>query len=320
MESLKASSNLKIIAIVILAILSAYQKYEAMKYTAAYQKQQRQLNGYLSAEETALTAQQKKFNLLASKLKKDKKELKAEADELREKYGVVSSEFEEFRSQHNIEIDQYQKSVHSLRSTVRSLKERPPKIITQQVAGSCTEDSVVSYTYEEHYGRVKLEVPNCLKSGEEILTLDQSFVVYGEVYRQEDGILKVSSVKLTEVSPSDPKVILGSAKLVDSTFSYNPQLDYKPKPKVFSISSGLAVDNRFKPAFSISYLFYKIYGYNFGTGLNVSSDFEWYPTLKLVYRPTYLGTSINIGFTAGFGYDFLNSNALGLLGIEFFIW
>lgn len=321
--SLVATLNHKNISLIftgLFALLCSYQYYSGLVAAADYNNRVRQISGHLSEKERELTAQRVKFNQLKSTLEADKSKLQEQALNLRSQYGQISQEYQDFVSSHNLEVQQYQKSIHRLRSTIKSTKQNPARVEIVQQAGSCTQDSVISYTYEEPHGRVKLQVPNCLKTGDETISFDQSFIIYGEVLKQKDGALKVSNLTLTEVSPEDPKLVLGRGNLVDSDFTYLAD-PLPPRPeKKFHLVSALGIDHKYRPTFSIGYLPFKFRQYHFGLALNVNTDYTYYPALKALYRPKFLMEDLNLGASFNVGFDIVSKDFLYLLAIDFFIW
>ena len=238
-------------------------------------------------------------------------------------YGESSEKLDKFIAKHNLRLKSYQRANFSLRQRIESAKSKP-KVTVVTKAGSCEENTEVYYRYEEENGRVILETPNCLKNGEEVLTLNQSFVVYGEVFQQEGGALEVSRLVLKEVDPDNPKIILAKPKLVKGDFQYHP-FTPKPKPaKPFNIVAGVGFDKdgfanislgisplRYRQGFlSLSYQMFE----------QAKETDRHAISARVGWRPKLFEGDLNFGVSLGVGTPVTRLIPQYTLSFDFFVW
>ena len=303
----------------IIAIALSCLTYVGYKYYKTYELQKtkaRQLAGFLSEKERKMTEQKVKFDLAKSTLIASNKALEEEAAEYRTKYTDLNAEFQKFVSENNLKITQYQKRIYSLKQRVKSTKDLKPIVKTIIQKGSCDKETVVHYTYEDPYQRVILKTPNCLERGNEELVLNQKFSIYGEVYKQVNGALKVSRLTLKELNPSDLTQVISTAKLVDSEFKYTTEDDVE---KEYSFTFGAGFDSNLNTNLNIGYNTFSFRSLTLNLAVNYIHKQTVHPSVKLLYNPTILGRKTNFGLSAGLGYSFDNQGFF-ILGVDFGAW
>lgn len=317
---------LKALPNIILGLWMSFLSYKAYVYYGDLTAQKtilRQTQGLLNEKEREMQKEHREIGVLKSKLVKDLKSLEEDASRLRQMYGESSEKLDKFIAKHNLRLKSYQRANFSLRQRIESAKSKP-KVTVVTKAGSCEENTEVYYRYEEENGRVILETPNCLKNGEEVLTLNQSFVVYGEVFQQDGGALEVSRLVLKEVDPDNPKIILAKPKLVTGDFKYHP-FTPKPKPaKPFNIVAGVGFDKdgfanvslgisplRYRQGFlSLSYQMFEQ-----AKGIDrhaISARVGW--------RPKLFEGDLNFGVSLGVGTPVTRLIPQYTLSFDFFVW
>lgn len=317
---------LKALPNIVFALWLSFLGYKAYAYfddLAVQKKILRQTQGILNAQEQKMQEEHRQLEVLKSKLVSDLESLERDASELREKYGESSEKLDEFIRKHNLRIKSYQRANFSLRQKIESTKSNP-KVTVVTKAGSCEENTEVFYRYEEERGRVILETPNCLKRGEEVLTLNQSFVVFGEVFQQEDGALEVSRLVLKEVDPNDPEIIVANAELKRGEFKYHPFKQPAKPNKPFNIVAGVGFD---KDGFAnvslgISPLRYR-QGY-------LSLSYQMFEQAKEIdrhavsarvgWRPKLFEGDLNFGVSLGIGTPVTRLIPQYTLSFDFFVW
>ena len=280
------------------------------------QTKARQLAGYLSEKELELIKERKEFNLAKSKLIASNKDLTKEADAQRRKYTSLSTEFDSFVTEHNLKVTQYDKRIYSLKQKIKSTSNLPPVVQTIVKEGKCEDKTIVEYSYEDPYGRVSLRTPNCLKAGGEELLLNQKFFIYGEVYKQVNGALKVSSLTLSELNPNDINHVIKTADLVNSEFKYTSEETIE---KDYSFTFGAGFDSNFNTNINVGYNTFSFRSLTLNLAVNYIHKQTVHPSVKLVYTPTILGRKTNFGLSGGLGYAFDNAGFF-ILGVDFGAW
>jgi hypothetical protein len=302
-------------------IISLYPMYKAYCIYKDYNTlitKNRQLAGFLSKKEQALLEQKTEFSISNGELQASNKKLEANAAVFRSQYGVLEKEYASFVKDNRLKLIQYEKRIYSLNQKIKTTKLSLPevKIVTKE--GSCKEATVIEYMYSDPHKRVTFKTPNCLKQGGEELELNQSFVLYGEVYKQKDGLLKVSSITLKEVLASDPTKVLASAKLLDSEFNFIDEAS-EVKPTQDILTLGLAYTSTEEQAFNLGINFYSFYKLDLNMSLNYIYPRRVFPSGKIIYRPVLLGRKLNLGLSTSIGYDFSNP-PIYMLGLDFVTW
>jgi len=315
-EYLKAS-YIKYVTALVVFIFAAYDYWQvrtALNYQKTYS---RQVNGYLSDKENELISQDVKFNKVKTTLVSNAKKLKEEASEYRSKYQKASKEYEQFVKNNKLVLEQYQNNVFTLKQEVKSLKNAPAKTKIVIEKGSCTSDTIVSYTYDDPTERLSFTTPNCLVNGNEVWSLNQAFSVYGEVHQQKNGALKVATLNLTELDPLDHSKILSKASLVKSEFKYVPL----PIEKVSydMVTFGLGINQKLKLNANIGYNLYSFRSFYLNAGAAIDTSPDAYPYLSIIYRPDFLSKPLNLGISFGSGYS-LRTSFNYLLGVSLFAW
>ena len=298
-------------------VLSAGFKYFQLSNQAKlFETYSRQSRGLLTKAEYAMQQQSKELDLAKSSLVSQKFNLEQDVENERNKYAKLSSQFKKYVKDNNLQISQYQRRLYSLQQTVASTQKLPAKVTIKYDETKCQKDLSVNYTYKGPHGRVLFHTPNCLKTGGETLKLNQSFVVYGEVYQQRNGLLKVSSLTLNEVSPNDPSVVLIKANLINSDFKYKsapPTL----LTRTFTLGMG-ATSNKDMFA-GLGYIFYTWLNYDLSMSLNYGVQDSFHSTLNIAYSPIISGKKTNFSFQLGTGYT-LKTSLIHTFGASFVLW
>ena len=317
---LRYSPNLVLAIGLTIAGFKALTYYNEIKSS---KKQLRQISGLLSEKEQELQKQHLEFQVLESKLKANIKDLEEGSEKLRAKYLETDSAFQKFVREHDLQIKSYQRANYRLRQRIESNRGAEPNVTIVTNEGSCEENTEVQYRYEEKHGRVILETPNCLKEGGEVLTLNQSFVVYGEVYQQKDGALEISNLTLTEIDPNGKGIVISKAKLEGGDFKYHP---HKPSPKPekpFNIIAGIGFDKegyglvslgvsplKYKEAYlSLNYLLYE----------QRKTD-RHQMSIRLGWRPNLMAGDLNLGLSVGVSTPVNQLAPQYTLTFDFFVW
>jgi len=310
--------NLKIALYAITVIAAAWNSYNLYKENALHVTQKRQLKGLLTKVEHELQQQKAKFGVAKAELLNKNSTLKTQAAKYKTELDDTDQKFQAFVEEHNLQLQEFRHDIHVLNQTIRALKSNPPKTEVIIEDGSCEENTKVAYSFTDRYKRLNFTTPNCLVPGGEQYTLNQVFSIYGEVYRQANGLLKVSALKLRELDPRNNSKVLAVASLIKSDFKYLAE-PISVQHKYDSFSFGLAVDRRLKLNISANYTLYNYKNLYLNAGAVVTNDLDLHPQMAVVYRPTFLSKPVNIGAHLGAGYSFQNS-ATYSLGLSFFVW
>lgn len=303
--------------VLVTVIFACYDYYKLNKQVKLQQTIERQVDGFLSQKEIELTAENKKLNLANSKLIANAKSLEEQARSYREKYQKSLEDFDNFNQENNLLLQEFRHDIFTLKQKVVSLKNKPPetKVIVKQ--GACTDDAVVAYSFLDQYSRLYFSTPNCLSTGQEEYVLNQAFSIYGEVYEQEDGALKVSSLNLNELNPENHEEIIASAELFSSEFKYIP----RPKVKTTYdlLTAGVSFTNKKLVQLSLGYNLFNFSTYYLNLSINLDSEYDFYPGLNFIYRPEFLTKPLNLGLHLGTGYS-LQKEFIFYGGVNFFVW
>jgi hypothetical protein len=316
-DYLKTKTIILIVSSLFTLLYSSYQAYSAYTEMQLVKTKNRQLQGFLSQKEQQLLEQKEDFNIAKGKLESSVKVLEEEASEFRERYTDLNADYQKFVSENDLRLIQYQKRIYSLKQKIKTspTSNQQVKIITKE--GKCDKQTIISYLYTDPSNRITFKTPNCLKKGGEEITLNQTFTIYGEVHKQKDGLLKVSSLTLREVDTKSNKVI-ASAKLLSSDFKFiDDSSDLKTEEAFLTL--GVGYSSKHLEAFNLGYNFYNYSNLDLNLSLNYTYPSAIYPSLKLIYRPVILGRKLNLGVSAGAGYDFENL-PFYMLGVDFVAW
>jgi hypothetical protein len=310
--------NFKISFYAILLIAAFWNSYNSYQKALLYQIEKRQIQGLLTKKEHELQKQQQQIGVAKSALLLENSHLELEAKKYKAKFNTADTKLKIYVKNHNLKLQEFRHDIHVLNQTIKSLKTSPSKTNVSIKTGSCKEDTTVSYTFTDRYDRLTFATPNCLKPGKEEYTLNQVFSIYGEVYQQSNGLLKVSALKLRELDPRNNSTIIAVASLIKSDFKYLSQ-PISMHHQYDSFLFGLALDQHLKMNFNLNYTIYNYSNFYLNAGASLTSDLDLYPQASLVYRPTFLSKPINIGAHFGTGYSFQNAFTYSL-GLSFFIW
>ena len=316
LDYLKADKA-KYVTLILVAALGLFDYVKLRKQLKVAQTKQRQADGFLSEKERKLTEQNVKLNLTNTKLVQDVEAFKTQAHTYRSKYQKSLEDFDAFNHKNDLVLKEFKNTVHTLKQRVKASESSPTvtEVIVKQ--GSCVEDTRVAYSFTDQYSRLYFSTPNCLAKGEEEYVLDQAFSVYAEVYQQQDGLLKTSTVNLNELNPDDHSEIIASTKLVSSEFKYIPT--DLPPTKYEKLTLSIGADQGLVPHLSLGYNWFSYSDIYFNTSFNFTNRQRFFPSLNAIYRPNFLAKPLNLGVFTGLGYEF-SSEPTYLFGLSFFAW
>lgn len=310
------NNNLNLLLVATTLLSAGFKYYQLYKESQLIQTYNRQARGMLTKTERILQTQNTKYNTSNAELVLQNYNLKAEADTIRKKYSKISDEFSSYVKKNNLELKQYERRIYSLKQKIRSTPDAKPKVVVKYDRSKCDQDLMVDYHYSDPTGRATFYTPNCLDAGGEILSLNQSFVVFGEVYQQSDGFLKVSSLSLSEVSPDDHSIVFAQANLVNSEFKY--KIDPPPKKvKHLLLSTGLTSNKDIYAG--LGYILYNYGKYDLSASIYYGTKDFVHTGLSLGYTPTIFSSETNFNFQLGSSYS-LNNYLLYTLGVGFVLW
>lgn len=310
------NNNLNLLFICVVIFSAGFKYYQLYKESQLLETYNRQARGMLTKAERILQTQNVQYNTSNSELVLSNYNLKAEADLIRQKYSKLSDEFSSYVNKNNLELKQYEHRIYSLQQKIKSTSKAPSKVIIKYDKSKCDQDVVVDYHYLDPTGRVAFYTPNCLDVGGETLSLNQSFVVFGEVYQQSDGFLKVSSLSLSEVSPEDHSIVFAQANLVDSDFKYKIEPSPK-KVKHLFLSTGLTSTKDIYAGFG--YILYTHNKYDLSAAIYYGTKDFMHAGLTLGYTPTIFNSEANFNFQFGASYS-LTNYLIYTLGVGFVLW
>lgn len=307
----------KYITLILVAALGLFDYMKMRNQLRIAQTKERQADGFLSEKERKLTQQNAKLNITNSKLVQDVEVFKTKAKNYRLKYQKSINDFDTFSEKNDLVLQEYKSTIHTLKQKVKVAKSSPAKTKVIIKQGECSEDTQVAYSFTDQYSRLYFSTPNCLVKGEEEYVLDQAFSIYAEVYQQEDGLLKVSTVNLNELNPDNHSEVIASAKLISSDFRYFP-VDL-PSPTYEKLTLSIGADQGFAPNIGLGYNWFSYRSLYFNTSVNFTNQQRFFPSLNIIYRPNFLTKPLNFGVFAGLGYEF-STDPTYLLGVSFFAW
>lgn len=313
---LKNKLYIKIATFLVLGLSALYTSWVYYNMLEKQRTENRQLAGFLSKAEQKLLEQKTKFNLAKSELVATNKELETEANKYLSDYTDLNADFQQFVEDHNLKMTQYEHRIYNLKQSLKASKDKPPVVTTIVKEGECSSETIIEYEYQDPYKRLVFKTPNCLTTGGESFTLNQTFSIYGEVYKQKDGLLKVSSLILKELNPQNIKEVIATANLQSSDFKYIAE---KIIEKQYSFTLGAGFDSNTNINLNLGYNIYKVKDFTLNLAANYIHKKTIHPSLKVMYSPTILGKQTNFGFSGGLGYS-VDDGTFFILGVDFGAW
>lgn len=333
-------------AIVTLLLVWKSKSNQLTKMDQELQLYKRQMSGVLTDKEKQLEQANNLLGLSQSQLMSQKDLAKAYEQENIKK----NSDFEAFKKKHNIELESYQRSVANLRGRLKNKKStvvtKHRRKITDQKPDAQFNHIIdpvkekIAYNWKSGDGRFELDDPDILVANSiKTFTLNQSFRITGEIYKEKIGFLKTQRLSLEEViydgKNSDGTIkykTIGTAKIVDSHFNYNEVSPDSliPRRGVFGlwgvVSANFALNNGLNPRFllgtGVEFLNWR------GLGLDLQLYLDtnvWQDSgfgIGIVYRPTIRNARLNIAIDVGLATQFRQpfQSYIPMVGLNFYLW
>lgn len=284
---------------------------------------QRQLEGDLTAKEKQLQELNSKLGVSASDLMTQKELNSKLADDNEE----LNDNFEEFKKEHKLQILSRDK-------TIAALKQKVSGGHTEVVVSSSCEDissCTISYMWHDPLNRFQLKDPDIFKKDNETFVSNQSFKIYGEIYKQEDGFLQTRRLVLREVYKDGDEykpVPNGKAEVVDSEFQYvsgavQEEWEWTDlftlRPIIGSSVVLFPYTGDLRLNIGMEFIGYKGFGLNSYTSLFFDDPMKISQHIGLSWSSTVFDKRLNFALVAGVGYS-LNQEVLVDAGIIFYIW
>jgi len=312
-----------IIPIIIIVSLIAFSKYQNNSNTKL-ETYNRQLSGQLSESEKKFQKSNHEVGMLQSKLV-----TQGDLDKLKNE--EKDAKFDALKKEHNLRIKSRDRTIAKLKQTIGGETE----IV---ISGGCAnlENCVISYNWEDHLKRFKLQDPNIFKSGDEVFESGQLFKIYGEIYEQRDGSLQTRRLVLREVFQDEDgnyqHIPDAKADIIDSDFQYHnpPTIDTEWHwSDLFTISPIVLVSATAYPdsgslRFGLGMEFFQWAGVGLNT--HTAFDFEdfkkWEHRIGLQYRPTISDKQLNmaLGASAGTPYYAIGQEWSFNIDLLFYLW
>lgn len=285
----------------------ALASWQKRSYDSKFDEYKRQLEGKLSDKERELQSANDKLGLAKAKLVSYEELIsQLESDNF-----ALAKEFEEFKKKHKLIIESKDEIIAKLEQQINGGNSS-----TTVSCGDLPDTCEIAYAWSDLLGRFKLSDPNIFEPDNETFQSSQIFKVYGEIYRQEDGYLKVRRAVVKEVYRDEDGNIRdidgGTAEIIDSEFVYTNdpsnyvdetwlQKHFKLRPIILS-SFGLFPnpgDTRFGAG--IEFFNFENFGLNTHTALDFNNISEAEQRLGLVYNPKIFDININLAVGASVG-------------------
>jgi hypothetical protein len=335
-------------AIVLVLLFMWHSKSNLADKTAQdYELYKRQMSGQLLEKEKQLEAANYNLGVAQSKFMTQDALDKQHALEDMQK----DAAFEKFKKDQNLEIESYQLTIGQLQEqlknkgttavTVNNPREKTDPQPDEQFDHLIDpKKEKLSYDWKSGDGRFELFDSDIFVSDTvKTFTLNQSFRISGEIYRQKVGFLKTERLLLEEVvisgkdkNGSPQYKMVGQAKIVDSHFNYTeePPVPFYPHKGYFgiwpTISANLGLADGLNPHFlvglGVDWINYK----GLGSGVNIYVDTTTIQQsafgINVSYRPTILGHQLNVGLSVGIATEFLHPFQSWTIvgGLPFYLW
>lgn len=317
------------------------------KLDQALQLYKRQMAGLLTDKEKQLEAANQKLGLSQSKLMEQKELIKNyEQENIK-----VDADFEKFKREYKVELESYQRSVAQLQER---LQNKNSTVVTVGNPREVTEPkpdeqfnhlidpskNKIAYDWKSGDGRFELQDPDIFSTNSiKTFTLNQSFRINGEIYREKAGFLKTQRLSLEEVIPDGKNAdgttkyrTVGEAKLIDSKFNYTERSpdSWIPKKGVFGlwgvVSANFALNNGLNPRFLLGTGIEFLNWNGLGLDLQLYLDTNvWKDSgfgVNLAYRPTIRNTRLNLAINVGLATQFRQpfQSYIPMIGVKFYLW
>ena len=186
----------------------------------ALQKYNRQLKGELTAKEKEMQSLNLQLNVLNAELLSSES-LKDDHDKILKALGLRDSEFAKFRKKHKLEIESYTETIFNLKRQITEGSNQTTVVVVNDDGTTEPFDpskhlkpnQKINYEYKDVYGTVHLYDPDIATSGDEVLTLNQQFKIFGEIYRETNGNLKTQRLTLEEIHKTENGEVIVLRKL-----------------------------------------------------------------------------------------------------------
>jgi len=278
------------------------------------QEYNRQLSGQLSDKERELQEANESLDVLKSEFVSQSelnKRLKAEKEGL-------SSEFNAFVKKHNLEIKSRDKTILSLKQQITDGTSTVE--ITDSNSdfdcGVIKHNCVLSYSWTDKYHRFSLMDIDIFVPDNEVFLSKQLFKVYGEVWKEKNGNLKVRRLILKEVVEEDGAYReLGQAEILESSFEYNTDLEIEKgswrdlfRIRAIMLASVTAFPDLAYTRFGLGMEFFNWRGVGINThsALNFKDVKKWEQRIGISYSPKFKKVDLNFAFGISAGTPFSN--------------
>lgn len=302
-----------IIPLLIIGGLVAANAYQ-YKQNDKVQTYNRQLEGNLTVVEKQLETANSEIGTLNSQLL-DQKNLTAYWQKNKEN---TDKAFDAFKKKYNLEIASMDKTIADLEQQIHG--GDTTVVVTNPDVCKDLSKCVIEYSWQDTYHRFQLKDPNIFKKGDENFTANQTFKIYGEVWRQKDGSLETRRLVLSEVHKNDKgdyeNIPDAKAKIVSSDFKYTnpPALKTDWNWKDLFTLRGIALGSinllpdtgNLNLGLGIEFMHYKGLGLGTYTALDFQHPENIAQHISLEYTPKLFGKTLNVGVFASVGTPFVH--------------
>lgn len=313
-------------ALIAVGVLGFFQmrSCDKTKHQQKLETYKRQLSGQLTDKERELQEANHEVGMLQSKLVKQSELAKLENEEKDKKFDALKKE--------------YNLRIKSRDRTIAKLKQKIGGETEVVIGEECTnlENCVISYNWEDHLKRFKLQDPNIFEKGNEVFESEQLFKIYGEIYEQEDGSLQTRRLVLREVFQDEDgeykPIPDAKADIIDSDFQYHnpPTIDtewhwtdlFTISPIAVISATAYPDSGALKLGVGMEFFQWSGLGVNTHTAMDFKDIKKWEHRIGLQYRPTISEKKLNlaIGASAGTPYYKLGQEWSFNVDLLFYLW
>ena len=315
--------NSKIFLYVLIACVSGVAFGVNKCQSDANAEYKRQLEGDLNDKEIELQKLNTELGVSKSTLLKQSDLY----DILKKEKEEVDKEFNKFKRKHKLQIVSRDITIAELRQRING--GDTVVVVSEEPGCENVKQCPISYHWKDKFKRFELIDPNIFKDGNVVFTTKQVFKIYGEVYKQKDGMLKTRRLVLREVVlDKDGKYVPvddGKANIVDSQFQYSYSsntLNQRGLFKLLPIVVGsVAFDGQTQLGLGIEFMQWKGLGFNTNTSFIFDDMKNSRQNIGVSYSPKILGQELNLalGLSIGTPFNDLFNNYTTKLDLVFYI-